>query len=135
MLQLHPGDFVFAECPVQDQESRILHITISGTAEWITRHAFATGSGDLFAYALLGKYDLSTLDIELAKVLALKVIEEAIQVGAYGLGPPVQMCEISENGVKRIPDAEIAALGDTARLFREKEQSLFQSATTTDDST
>jgi len=88
LLQLHPGDFVFIEGSPQP---RILHVIANGTPEWITDRAFATGSGDLFAYALLQKYQGRPIELEKGAVLAYKVIEEAIAVGAYGLGPPIDL--------------------------------------------
>ena len=124
LLLLHLGDFVFAECPAENEESRILHVAITGTAEWISGHAFATGNGDLFAYALLRKFDLLQLSIQEAELLAVKVIEEAIEVGSYGLGPPIQMLELTTDGVREVSEAEIAALSDAARLVREQERQL-----------
>ena len=128
LLNLHPGDFIFAECPKENQRPRILHVAITGTAEWITEHAFATGNGDLFAYALLRKVDLTQLSVEEAKLLAVKVIEEAIEVGSYGLGPPIQMLQLTTEGVEEVPEAEIAGLSDIARSVREQEHLLLASA-------
>ncbi|MCL0102626.1 hypothetical protein M1N93_01535 [Dehalococcoidia bacterium] len=117
LLQLHPGDFIFAE---HSNSSSILHITANGTPEWIDK-PFATGSGDLFAYALLQRYQGMTHDISGASLLAYKVIEEAIEVGAYGLGPPIDVWQITQQGIKNLPDAEIAALEDASRTLREAE--------------
>ena len=61
------------------------------------------------------------LPLEQAKFLAYKVIEEAIQVGAYGLGPPIDIWWASKDGVKRATDEEVRALEDAARLLRERE--------------
>ena len=119
LLGLHPGDFLFAE---HAGAPKVLHILANGTPEWIDAGRFAaTGSGDLFAHALLQKYAGQNLTCEQAKILAYKVIEEAIEVGAYGLGPPIDIWEVSESGASQASDEEIAALADTAGLIREYE--------------
>jgi proteasome beta subunit len=115
---LHPGDFLFVE---HRDRPRILHVTSIGTCDWIDGRFAATGNGDMFAHALLQKYAGKTLGREHAKLLAYKVVEEAIQVGAYGLGPPVDIWEVSSTGTRQVPSDEIAALEDAARLLRGNE--------------
>ena len=90
----------------------------NGTAEWIEGRFAATGNGDMFAYALLYKYAGTTLGREQAQLLAYKVIEEAIHVGAYGLGPPIDIWEVGQNGTSQATEAEISALEDAARQLR-----------------
>lgn len=118
LLQLHPGDFVFAEFA---QSPAVLHVLLNGTPEWIRGRPFASGSGDMFAYALLQKYQGLALDTERASLLAYKVLEEAIAVGAYGLGPPIDIWQISNDGIKQLNDSKKAALEDAARTLRELE--------------
>jgi len=121
LLKLHPGDFIFVE--YQDG-ARILHITSYGTPEWIEWGFAATGIGDVFAYTLLAKYAGIPLTCERAKLLAYKVIEEAINVGSYGLGPPIDIWEVGRDGSKQVSQEEIAALEDAARLLRGAEVEL-----------
>ena len=115
-LALHPVDFLFVEFK---EKPRILHILSNGTPEWIEDRFAATGNGDLFAHALLQKYAGTRLTCENAKLLAFKVIEEAIQIGAYGLGPPVTIWTATQDGAKQISEAELAALEDSARALRQ----------------
>lgn len=122
LLGLHPADFLFVE--YRDGRSRILHLLTNGTSEWIEGRAAATGVGDVFAYALLAKYARRDIRVEHAKILAYKVIEEAIEVGAYGLGPPIDVWEISEKGKKKATEEELAALADTVEVVREREVEL-----------
>jgi proteasome beta subunit len=123
LLQLHAGDFVFAECR---DEPRILHITLNGTPEWINV-PFATGVGADFGYALLQRYRGLTLSLDAASLLAYKTIEEAIEVGAYGLGPPIDVWHIAKGGKSRkLDEPEIAALVDASRTLREAERLLFR---------
>jgi proteasome beta subunit len=121
LLQLHPGDFVFAEAL---PAPCVLHILANGTPEWIINRPFATGSGDLFAYALLQKYRGEQLSLDKASLLAYKVIEEAISVGAYGLGPPIDVWKITNNGLHQMEEAEKAGLEDASRTLREAEVQL-----------
>jgi hypothetical protein len=131
LLQLHPGDFVFAECV---PNRAVLHVLVNGTAEWITNRPFASGSGGLFAYALLQKYQGLELDMEKGALLAYKVLEEAIDVGAYGLGPPIDIWKISNSGLKQLNDSEKAALEDASRTLRQYEIELLMGAMEQGDS-
>ncbi len=121
LLTLHPGDFVFVEYRTKP---RVLHVTANGTPEWVDGRFTASGSGELFAHALLAKYSAVPLTCEQAKVLTFKVIEEAIQVGAYGLGLPIDIWQIGANGIERSEEAELAALEDTAEGVRQREVEL-----------
>lgn len=118
LLKLHPADFVFAEF---SQFPYVLHISVDGVPEWIQEAPFATGSGDLFAYALLRKYQGKSLNLKCASILAYKVMQEAIEVDAYGLGHPIDVWQIDQSGVKNLSDHEIAALGNAASSLREAE--------------
>jgi len=118
LLKLHPADFVFAEF---DGAPRILHISVDGVPEWIQEAPFALGSGDLFAYALLRKYQGRNLTLPRAAVLAYKVMEEAIAVDAYGLGPPIDVWQVGPEGVRSLTEEEIAALAWAAARLREEE--------------
>ena len=79
------------------------------------------GNGDLFAYALLQKYQGRSLTLEQAALLAYKIIEETIEVGAYGLGPPIDVWQITKKGLRNLSPTELAALADQAHELREKE--------------
>ncbi len=118
LLKLHPADFVFAEFA---GTPRILHITVDGVPEWVQEAPFALGSGDLFAYALLRKYQGRDLTLTRAAVLAYKVMEEAIAVDAYGLGPPIDVWQIGADGVRSLSEGEIAVLARAAQKLREAE--------------
>lgn len=117
LLSLHPGDFIFVECR---SKPVILHITSFGTPEWAER-PYAIGSGNLFAYALLQKYQGVKLSLEQASILAFKVIEEAIEVGSWGLGPPIHIWHIASTGINELDDNHLAAFQDTAKILREGE--------------
>lgn len=118
-------NFVFVE---YTSEPRILQISVTGTPEWITTGPFAIGIGRMFAHALLQKYASlfpDKIDVQKASLLAFKIIEEAIQVGAYGLGPPIDIWQLTTNKIKNLTEAEITALEDASRGLREAELKLF----------
>lgn len=119
LLTMHRADFLFAE--ICEGKPRVLHLLPNGTTEWIRGPFAATGNGDLFAHALLKKFESTPLTLLPAKVLAYKTIEEAIEVGAYGLGPPIRLWTITPNGASRIGPEELAAIDDAARVLRENE--------------
>jgi proteasome beta subunit len=121
LLNLHPGDFVFIEFA---STARILHISVNGTPEWIDK-PFASGVGAPFAYALLQRYQGVPMDVSLASLLAVKVLEEAIEVGSYGLGPPLYVWQVIGNGTKKLGEEEIAALQDASKTLRAAEVELF----------
>lgn len=118
LLKLHLADFLFVEC-YDKKVPQILHVVITGTTEWVENRFAATGNGSSFALALLQKYSQTQLTTETAKLLAYKVIEESIQIGAYGLGPPIDVYAITWNGgANQADESERAALEDAARTLR-----------------
>lgn len=84
------------------------------------------GSGDIFAYTLLKNYSVKELDIEKGKLIAYRVIKEAISVGAYGLGEPIDIWTTSGNDVKQVSDEEIMALHTAYGVWLKMEQELFK---------
>lgn len=124
LVQLHLAHFIFVEFP---RKPEILHISSLGSPEWIEDHPYVAGNGDLFAYALLRKYQGQSLNLERASIFAYKVIEETIEVGAYGLGPPIDVWQITQVGIKDLAPEETAALVAAAQSLREREIALLTS--------
>ena len=123
--QQPPQDsFVFVQYVNQP---RILQISVNGTPEWITTGPFAIGIGRMFAHALLQKYTTlfpDKIDVQKASLLAFKIIEEAIEVGAYGLGPPIDIWQIAQDKLKNLNEEEVSALADLSQGLRETELKL-----------
>lgn len=132
LLSLHPGDFIFAE--FNQGQPRMLHITSSGTPEWISS-LFASGNGANFAYALMQKYQSAQLSLESASLLAFKVIDETIQVGAYGLDYPIDIWLIRETGLARLEEKELLLLAEATETLRQKEIRLLRQVPFQFDST
>lgn len=123
LLDLHPGDFLFVE--YRDGTCHTLHVTGAGVAEWIDGRA-CSGSGAEFAHALLMKYESSVLTLEQARLLVFKIIEEAIEVGSWGMGRPIDIWDVSATGVHHCTKEEIAGLEDAARVLRAAEIELLE---------
>lgn len=79
------------------------------------------GNGGLFAYALLQKYQGRSLTPGKAAIPAYKVIEENIAVGAYGLGQPIDVWQITRAGVKQLAKEHLTDLAVAAHELRERE--------------
>jgi 20S proteasome alpha/beta subunit len=118
LVQLHLADFIFAE---YSKIPELLHINVFGSPEWMTDRPFVAGNGDLFAYALLSKYQKQHLSLRQASLLAYKVIDEAIAVGAYGLGGPIDLWQISTAGLKNLNAPELKTVAGQARRLRKLE--------------
>ena len=118
LVQLHLADFIFAEFT---KKPELLHINVFGSPEWMTDRPFVAGNGDLFAYALLSKYQKQRLRLNQASLLAYKVIDEAIAVGAYGLGGPIDLWQLSAAGVKNLTATELKNLAGQAQRLRKLE--------------
>lgn len=125
LLGLHPGDFIFAEYGTAG--ARMLHIAANGTPEWFEGF-FASGNGANFAYALLQKYQQAALDLEHAALLAYRVIDETIQVGAFGLDYPIDIWLLGAAGVHRLEAADFEQLAHASERLREQEIRLLRRA-------
>lgn len=115
--------------------ARILHITPDATDEELQDFGYgASGIGDTFAYTLLRGKELHDMSCREAKVLAYRVIYEAIEVGAFGLGEPIDIWAIckskGKNGecikANRLSSSEIAAVRDTYLSIKEAEEEIFK---------
>lgn len=96
LLQLHHGTFVFAE---YSDKPTIIQVNSNGIPEIIDR-PYAIGNGDIFAFALMHKYQYFDFDLKTAAIVTYKVIDEAIEVGSYGLSHPIDIWTINKDGIK-----------------------------------
>lgn len=61
--------------------------------------------------------DVVRLTLEQAKVVALKVMRDAIATGVEGIGGEVQMGVVERDGVSTVEDADMQGLLDTLDLW------------------
>jgi len=85
-----------------------------------------SGSGDVFAHTLLKNYLVKELDVEKGTLVAYRVIKEAIEIGAYGLGEPIDVWVITKEGCKRLSEEELMALEDASNTWKEMERAVFE---------
>jgi 20S proteasome alpha/beta subunit len=113
------ADVLFVE--YRENKGRILSVSRDGSDVWLDDFCYgAVGIGDSFAYTLLWGHNISGSSVNVLKVHACRVIEDAIDIGAFGMGPPIDLWVIKPNGeVQKLEKAEVEAIGDTCRGLRE----------------
>ena len=123
----HPGTqapdlaCIFCWCGA-DGAPRIFSVPRTGSDHQLhDRHA-AVGTGDIFAdfaMASIAHLDTASLDLERAKMVALKAISDAIDVAAVYLGPPIQMVAVTGEGARAVARAEIdGELADSVHAWK-----------------
>jgi len=86
-----------------------------------------TGSGDIFAYTLLKNFNVKDLEVEKGKLVAYRVIREAIEIGAFGLGEPIDIWIINSGGkITQLSKEEIMGLSDSFAAWKETEKEVFR---------
>ncbi|MCI0531069.1 MAG: hypothetical protein L0Y74_03855 [candidate division Zixibacteria bacterium] len=121
--QPYSCEFIFAE---YRKSSRILAINANGISVMLENVPFAIGSGELFAFALLQKYQNlipDKIDNNLACVLSYRIIAETIQVVSGGVGPPIDVWEIPS--AKNYTNQELQGLEDTYKALQTEELEMF----------
>jgi proteasome beta subunit len=84
----------------------------------------AIGSGDVFPYfalASLEHHRVRERTLSMATLIAHRIVNDAINVAAYGLGPPVQMITVPRGGPAEVRD-DIAAIQDGVREWQQIER-------------
>jgi len=111
-----------------DNEQKIIwHIAYDCSDEMEDEIGYGcTGNGDVFAHTLLKNYPVKELDVEKGKVVAYRVIKEAIEIGAYGLGEPIDIWTITKEECRQLSKEELMGLEDTYSLWKEMERELFE---------
>lgn len=121
------ADVLFCGC---SDSTQILHISADAKDEELQEFGYAaSGIGDTFAYTLLRGKDIKCMSCEEGKVLAYRVIHEAIEVGAFGLGEPIDIWVIRKTRKKgkvsielhRLQEEEVHAIRDTYSTLKEAE--------------
>ncbi|MGH7985553.1 MAG: hypothetical protein ACREQX_04620 [Candidatus Binataceae bacterium] len=92
----------------------------------------AIGSGEIFPYfamSNLAHFNVRQRSLPEAKLIAYRILDDAIRIAAHGLGPPIQMIEIvkpAKNGeagkARMLDDAEIKAIGEQVEAWKELER-------------
>jgi len=88
-------------------------------------HYDSIGSADIFAWHAIRSvenyYNLPDLNRDLAMALAYRTIDNAIRTAAFGIGPPIQLLEVTPEGAHCLDETEVKAVADIVDLWRAKE--------------
>lgn len=114
-------------CIVCNGGMHILEVAIDGRDTLYSTsdfgHFCAIGSGKVFAQAVFRPHLYQPRSLEEGQVLAYRVVDDAIDMAAEGLGPPIRMFVLSAKGeVTELSDAQVSGLRDTAELWRQRER-------------
>ena len=124
------ADIIIAK--MQDDNKRLIwHITPDCRDEALEHQGYAcTGNGDIFAHTLLKGFDIKNMDLEEGKLLAYRTIRLAIDIGAFGLGEPIDIWTIKREketvNIQRLSAEELMALKDSWITWKEAEKELFK---------
>ncbi len=104
-------------------EPRIL-VVPSGIAGHVFLDRFgAVGSGTAFAnfaMASVTHLDTPNLDLEQAKMVVYRAIDDMIAIAAYGIGPPIHMYAITQAaGAVAVPDTEMPQIRDSVSAWKQ----------------
>jgi 20S proteasome alpha/beta subunit len=106
---------------------RIWHINPDCIDEFLEEFGYGTsGSGDVFAHTLLKNFKVKDLSIDQGCLIAYRVLRDAINIGAFGLGEPIDIWVIDNNGVKQKSQSEMLALRDSYAIWMEAEEETFR---------
>jgi len=106
---------------------KIWHIDVDCRDEFLEKFGYGcSGVGDVFAHTLLKNHGIQEYCVEQGALVAYRVIKEAIKVGAYGLGEPIDIWVITKNGVKQKTQEEMMALRDGYRVWLKTEENIFK---------
>jgi hypothetical protein len=104
-----------------EEEPVALHIFSGGAGEWVDSWAFGGTRLGIerasFAIGALRHVDPTTLALEQAKVVALKVLRDTIATAADGIGGPVQMATIQREGPRLVERGDMLELDDAVDLW------------------
>jgi 20S proteasome alpha/beta subunit len=116
-----------------EEKFRIWHVAPDGSEEFLDELGYGcTGIGDVFAYPLLKDYYNSDLGIEKGKLIAYRIIKDAIEIGAFGLGEPIDIWIMKRNKegneieIYNLKEEEVAALRDAYTVWKDTENEIFK---------
>ena len=114
---------------------RAWHVAPDGGDEFLDELGYGcSGIGDTFGYAFLKNFYSEDLTVKIGAVVAYRVIKEAIEIGAYGLGEPIDVW-VMEKGeeeneekieVRQLSLEELNGLSDTCSMWVEAEKEVFR---------
>jgi len=114
-------EFLVAWWSRREHKPIALHLLSGGAGEWV--ESWALGGMALgvesasFAIGTMRYINPADLALEQAKVVALKVLRDAIETSVEGIGGRVQMGTVQESGLQIVKPADMRGLHDTVDLW------------------
>jgi len=120
------ADILIAFFDPKDEKFKIWHVAHDGGEELLNEFGYGcSGIGDTFAYAFLKNFYSKDMDIGIGKLVAYRVLKEAIEIGAYGLGEPITIWIIEKDKTYKLTEEELRGLEDTVETWRKLEKEIF----------
>ncbi|HST56080.1 MAG TPA: hypothetical protein VLJ42_09335 [Solirubrobacteraceae bacterium] len=114
-------EFLIAWWSRQETKAIALHLLSGGGGEWVGTWALGgmphgvEGAG--FGIGAMRYINPGELNLEQAKIVALKVLRDTIETHVEGIGGLVQMGIVQQSGVQLIERADMRGLHDTVDLW------------------
>jgi hypothetical protein len=103
----------------------IAECDINGGWQFHDNPPFASaGSGHAFAHLAVSSvlhFDVANQDLERAKAIAYRAIENVCLASAFGVGLPVQLGVVTDEGIKQLDDTELDELKELVNLWKAQE--------------
>jgi len=114
-------EFLIAWWSRHERKPVALHLLSGGAGEWVESWAFGGiplgVDSASFAVGTLHYIDTEKLALEQAKIIALKVLRDAIETSVEGIGGRVQMGTAHASGVQVVAQSDMRGLHDTVDLW------------------
>jgi hypothetical protein len=117
-------EFLLAWWPRDARKPVALHLLSAGAAEWVDGWAFGGTALGIeiasFAVSTMRYLDPARLTMEQARMVAMKVLRDAIETSVEGIGGDVQMATLGRGGVDLIEATEMRRLHDAVGLWERR---------------
>jgi hypothetical protein len=117
-------EFLLAWWPRDAHRPVALHLFSAGAAEWVDGWAFGGVALGVeiasFAVSTMRYFDPARLTLEQARMIAMKVLRDAIETSVEGIGGDVQMATLRRDGVDLIGATEVRRLHDAVDVWERR---------------
>lgn len=117
-------EFLLAWWPRDTPQPVALHLFSAGAAEWVDGWAFGGTALGIeiasFAVSAMRYFDPVRLTLEQARMIAMKVLRDAIETSVEGVGGDVQMATLGRDGVELIGATEVRRLHDAVDVWERR---------------
>ncbi len=125
----HLSSTIILAIQSQDGARKIWNISPSHAMNIMMDDYVMAGNGVEFAETLIHKYNnhyykLKDLDTVKASMIAYRVIQETSDTSSYGVGGPIDIWIMNENGIKRLDSNELSGLEQAVRQLVKDEAKL-----------